>query len=143
MPTRTDRLAILMLETPRRIRDRLNEKRGETATCATYLQLATLRFVGETGLPTMKDVAAHLRIAPPSATGVIDGLVRSGLLRRRAQIGDRRTVRLRLTPKGRTALRTGMRLVSARMRVVLSVLTEKERSQLTAILERLFLAFEN
>ncbi|HTM68293.1 MAG TPA: MarR family transcriptional regulator [Candidatus Binatia bacterium] len=134
-----DRLSELVLETRRRIRENLT---GDGAACATYLQLATLRFIGEEGDPSMKEVAAHLRVAPPSATGAIDGLVRAGLLARAADRNDRRSVRLRLTAKGRATLKKGTAQVRSRMRAVLSILTPKERRQLAAMLERLSSAFE-
>lgn len=49
------------------------------------------------------DLAGHLRIAPRSATEVVDDLEARGLVRRTADPGDRRATLVGLTPEGEHA----------------------------------------
>ena len=49
-------------------------------------------------------VAERLAVAKPTITAVVDGLVERGCLTREAVAGDRRSLRLVVTPTGRTAL---------------------------------------
>jgi DNA-binding MarR family transcriptional regulator len=49
-------------------------------------------------------VAERLAVAKPTITAVVDGLVERGCLTREAVAGDRRSLRLVVTPNGRKAL---------------------------------------
>jgi DNA-binding MarR family transcriptional regulator len=49
-------------------------------------------------------VAERLAVAKPTVTAVVDGLVERGHLAREAIEGDRRSIRLRITAAGETAL---------------------------------------
>jgi DNA-binding MarR family transcriptional regulator len=55
---------------------------------------------------SMSDLARRLDLPSPLATRVADELVARGLVEREDDPGDRRRVLLRVTPAGRTALRT-------------------------------------
>ena len=50
-------------------------------------------------------LAQRLAVAKPTLTAIADGLVAAGHATREAEPGDRRVVRLALTPAGRDALR--------------------------------------
>ena len=65
------------------------------------VDMQTLLFVGDRTDCIANDVAQHLRIAPTTASSVIDRLVRKGLLLRKRTEENRRVVRLRLTEAGR------------------------------------------
>jgi DNA-binding MarR family transcriptional regulator len=52
----------------------------------------------------MCDLAARLHLSPSGLTRRIDGLVRSGLVRREPSVEDRRVMRAVLTPAGRSAI---------------------------------------
>jgi len=60
--------------------------------------LEVLKIVAERGNPSLKDVARQLRITPPTASVLVEALVRKKLLTREASVGDRRTVRIGLAP---------------------------------------------
>lgn len=60
----------------------------------------------DTTVPTVKDVAAALGIASPSAVELIARMAAAGLLRRYDDPADHRRTRLRLTPRGQRLLRT-------------------------------------
>ena len=50
-------------------------------------------------------LAERLAVAKPTITAVVDGLVERGFVAREAVVGDRRSIRVVLTPAGVTALR--------------------------------------
>ena len=62
----------------------------------SFLRLEALRCIAERDTPTMKDVAQHLSVKPPSATALLNTLVRGGYVYRIADSSDRR--RLHLVP---------------------------------------------
>ena len=138
MPNRLDRLVLAIIESGRMIRDRLHDQRRGAACPYSHLQLALLRFIPAHDRPLMKDVAGYLRVAPPSATGFVDNLARAGLVRRgTGGNGDRRRVRLSLTPKGVRVLRQGFRALTGRLRAALEVLDVEDQEHLIAILKKL------
>ncbi len=63
--------------------------------------LATLATVGEC---TMSQLSFFLGLALPTTTGIIDRLSRARLVRRERDTGDRRVVRVRITPLGKERL---------------------------------------
>lgn len=60
-------------------------------------------------------IAEHLAVTKATVTGVVDGLVQRGLIERAAVAGDRRALRLNLTPAGKRALKAAERGMSARL----------------------------
>jgi DNA-binding MarR family transcriptional regulator len=67
------------------------------------LLLAVRGHDGITG-PTIGDVAGYLMLRHHSAVGLVDRAVKAGMLERQEDAGDRRMVRLRLTPQGARTL---------------------------------------
>jgi DNA-binding MarR family transcriptional regulator len=128
------------LDTIRRVKEHMNDKNRLGGDC-TLMQLGVLWFIAKAGSPTMKDIAAHLRVAPPSATGVIDGMVKAKLIARLADEGDRRSVRLHVTPLGERVLDRGWKKMLLRMRKLLSTLSKEDQTRLALILSRLSTAF--
>jgi DNA-binding MarR family transcriptional regulator len=100
-------------------------------------QLEILRYVAEKKNPLMKEVAEHLKIMPPSATVLIDGLAKSGKIRRIADEQDRRLVRLAITNKGRLCLKKGLQKMKSEMQKVFTKLTKKEINNLITIYDKL------
>lgn len=140
MPSRTDLLAMSFLQTMRGIKDYMNDK-NRLGGQVTMMQLGVLWFITQAGNPTMKDVAEHLRCSPPSATGVVDSLVKAKFLARAADKGDRRSVRLTVTPLGARVLTRGWKLMLARMGKLLGKLSKGDQESLALILARLSSAF--
>lgn len=62
-------------------------------------QIDTLTYVAEKGTPSMKEIATHLKITPPSATAIIEIMQKKKLVTRVSNDKDRRTIRVTLTPK--------------------------------------------
>ncbi len=105
-------------------------------------QLEILRYVAEKKNPLMKEVAEHLKITPPSATVLIDGLANSGKIRRIADKRDRRTVRLTITNKGRLSLKKGLQKMKFEMQKVFTQLSKKEINDLITIYDKLALILQ-
>ena len=135
-----EHLTSLLFRTARLLREHTRSE--ERFDPFSLLQLEALRYMTECGTPAMKEVARHLSMRPPSATALLNSLVRRGYVRRIADSSDRRLVRLSPTPKGRRFLGRGMRQISGRMREMLALLTIKERQAMTRILERLSAIYE-
>jgi DNA-binding MarR family transcriptional regulator len=68
----------------------------------TVSQSYTLRRLYFQGPRTMGELAAHLDVRLSTMTGVIDQLEEKGLVQRTDHPADRRSLRVRVTPKGRT-----------------------------------------
>ena len=81
------------------------DARAAGATHAQHHVLLALRGHDDTTAPTVKDVAAALGIASPSAVELISRMVTAGLLRRHDDPRDARRTRLTLTALGERLLR--------------------------------------
>lgn len=94
------------------------------------------RAPAEGGL-RISDLAAALRIAPRSATEVVDGLAEKGLAERGADPADRRAVVVRLTDAGTATLAHADRARAQAAAALFGRLDEAERADLTRLLRRL------
>ncbi len=71
----------------------------------TTAQLRVLFLVRETPGVTAGALAQRLNVTPPTISGIVDRLVKLGLIRREDDESDRRLVRNMLTDKGDSACR--------------------------------------
>jgi MarR family 2-MHQ and catechol resistance regulon transcriptional repressor len=124
----------LMFATGRIIRKRTEKK--ERPNPFSILQLETLAYIKEEK-PVMKEVADFLCITPPSATSLINKLVKAGMLERFFNKDDRRIVHLAITAKGEKMLRQEFNKVARHIRKILIKLNNQERKNLIRILEKL------
>jgi DNA-binding MarR family transcriptional regulator len=67
-------------------------------------RLSALSVVVFAGPLPLGELAAAERVRPPTMTRIVQALEREGLVRRAAEAGDRRVVRVVATPKGRRVL---------------------------------------
>jgi DNA-binding MarR family transcriptional regulator len=140
MKTDHERLANLILETSQRLREwTMSPQATHGSVALTRVRIATLKFVLENQPVTMKELAEHLRVAPPTVTLLIQGLASNGLIRRTSGAKDRRNIRVTITPKGRRSLAIGCREMYQRLHLVLDRLTVQERNQLERMLTRLIM----
>lgn len=135
---RLSRLIELMLAMKRALHERLGKK-SFPLDPSTLPRLIVLGYLREREEPTMKEVASFLRITPPSATTLVDGLAAAGLLERRPDPKDRRSIRLRLTPKGNTFIGRRMAEVERHMERILGRLTVKEQDLMIKLFEKILL----
>jgi len=126
-------LALLIMNAGRLLHQKMHEGGG----VVSMLHFKILCFVGDRAATTMKELAAFLGVTAPSATVLVNRLVRSGELKRDASPGDRRSVSVRLTPLGRETVSHDRKALVARMGSVVSRLSEREIKDLAKILNNL------
>lgn len=132
-PSRVDseKLLSLMFEMGRVIRQACL-KSGSADLALSSVE--TLRFISEEKEPTMREIAKYLRITAPSATALVEGLVKEGYLSRKADPSDRRRVRLAVSAKGTKTLHETTRTKRQAIRSVLSTLSASDTRELSRIL---------
>jgi DNA-binding MarR family transcriptional regulator len=109
----------------------------------SFLQLETLGYVKDNKKPLMKEVAGFLSITPPSATPLINRLVKLGMLERCFDKNDRRAIRLSITPKGQKMLKKEIEKISIQMQKTLVMLNYKEQKNLVEILQKIQKVYSN
>lgn len=82
------------------------------------------------------DLARKIGVTRATMTGLIDGLVRDGLIRRRPHNSDRRRNLLTLTPSGTALLETLLPDYWARINCLMSGLSPGEEAELTRLLKK-------
>jgi long-chain acyl-CoA synthetase len=92
----------------------------------TLSQYRVLGILGE-GREAASDLADKLAVSRPSVTGVVDGLVARGLVRRDQTDGDRRRVDIDLTETGRGVLVAADAAVDQRLDRILELVKELPR----------------
>ena len=91
---------------------------------------------------SVSELALAGGVATPTATRMLAGLERDGIVKRKPSAVDRRSVRVQLTAKGRRMLKAKRELISAKQRTIYESLTATERRQAESILRRLAVAVE-
>lgn len=107
---------------------------GTRLTLAQYQLLEALRATPR--LP-VSELAASAGVAPPTATRMLDALVRDGLAVRTPCTDDRRVVHIALTDAGREAVAEAAERVAAGRARVRDQLTPAEQEQAATLLRRL------
>ncbi len=103
----------------------------------TCLRVHVLEYILEHDLSEMKELSHFLSITPPSATSLVNRLVRAGSLVRVQSPVDRRKVLLRITPKGKDMLTKGKEHIEDHMGKMFSILNNKELDQFITLLKKL------
>jgi DNA-binding MarR family transcriptional regulator len=75
-------------------------------------------------------------------TSRLDALEKEGLVRRLRDPGDRRSVLVELTEKGRQKHEQAMAIQAPKEAVLAAALTESEKEQLNSLLRRVMVTFE-
>ena len=130
-----DNLSSLILEVGRKIREMHREENVKSPI--THLCLGALKFVNDSGKPTMKNLADHFGITPPSVTALIDPLVAKRFLVRNYDNQDRRIIRLSLTDKGKKILQKNIQIAREGMEKILAKMDEEEIDNLRSGLSHL------
>lgn len=107
-------------------------KRGISQT--RFLVLAAIRAYGRC---TMGTLARSLHVRMPTATGIVNRLVRDGFLRRTPQTEDRRQVVVELTPKALAFFQDFQRVIRRRWEEVLVTLEPVELEAFHHVLTKL------
>lgn len=103
----------------------------------TTSQLRLLFAIRQEPGATLTQLATILRVSPPTASGLVDRLVRQDFVRRDADPHDRRFVCHHLTDRGTTILGELEREGRALLSVILARLTDSELDELVRGLQLL------
>ena len=107
-------------------------RRGVTQT-----QFLVLLAVHSYGRCSMGMLARNMRVRMPTATGIVDRLVRDGFVRRSPCPEDRRQVFVELTPKGDSFIRQFQEVVRRRWEDVLKILGPGELNAFFQVITKL------
>ena len=118
----------------RRARGRAAVQHGTELTLSQWHLLSALAELPDARTGELAEAAG---VAPPTATRMLDGLERAGIVDRRPSQADRRCVTVELTSKGRRLLAEKRDLVTDRRRALHESLTPSERDQAVELLHRL------
>ncbi len=99
-------------------------------------QLAVLQEVLRLGPVSPKLLSQSVHLSQATVTGIVQRLERRSLVSREPSPDDRRSVRIAISPLGRTLLEASPSLLQDRFRDSLSGLKEWERLQILATLQR-------
>ena len=99
-------------------------------------QEQVVQVLAASGTMTMGDLAATLRVRPPTASKTISRLAALGFVERRAEAGDGRIVRVRLTEAGLAKAEAIEGIWDAVEAELLSGLDGKERRRLRKLLRK-------
>ncbi len=100
-------------------------------------QIFAMFILSEHDRMTMKELAVHLGITSPSATSLVNRLVRIKWVIRMTDPLNRKLVRLRMAPAGKTAIQATMKMQSKAMKDVLLLLNPKDRTDFARVLTSL------
>jgi DNA-binding MarR family transcriptional regulator len=131
-PAGDEALAEAFWAVARRLRDTSQETLAPWDI--TPAQLRALRMLRRHGVMRLSELSDRLRIAPRSATEVVDALEKRGLAERRPDQGDRRATLVEVTDDGGSVLDA---IRGSEAERVFSRLTPADRSQLARILRKL------
>lgn len=108
----------------------------------SMIQLHTLIFIRKHPNTPMKAVAEYLKVELPSATTIVNKLVKLSYVKRHTDKDDRRLVLLTLTQKGESLLEDAMKERTSNMERLLSNLSQKDQDNLSKIFDTLIKAME-
>ena len=99
-------------------------------------ELFTLLQVERNGEIIMSQIADYINISMSTATGIVERLVRQGLIERNRNNTDRRIVTIRLTDKGKTLAESIKSKIFGVARLLLEALTDEEQKLLFGIFNK-------
>lgn len=102
----------------------------------TLLMLLYDKVAGEPLAQTPAELAEKSGVTRATITGLVDTLERDGLVGREHDSGDRRMMRVNLTPKGHAALEEILPVHFKRMAALMAPLSEHERKTLVRLLNK-------
>lgn len=123
----------------RRARSRAANRADSELTFAQFHLLSALE--GGRAL-TVGELAAAAGVSSPSATRMLDGLERDGIVTRKPSTEDRRRISIEMTPRGRKAVAAGRKSIDAARERLYEELSPEEREQAVRLLSRLADAIE-
>jgi len=108
----------------------------------TLAQLKSLFFISSEGNTNVRKLAAALSVTSANVTGIVDRLVKQGLVTRRENPEDRRMLLLQVTDKGRALITDLRERQTSRLSEILDYMSPDEVSTLAQGLSSLLKACE-
>jgi DNA-binding MarR family transcriptional regulator len=102
----------------------------------TVPQLTLLDWVASNPSCSVSQIADGLNLAPPTVSVGVRRLEKAGLLKRRADPTDKRSVHISVTLQGQMLHERALEFRLGKMRQLLSSLTEKEATTLLTLMEK-------
>ena len=138
MPTVKDptgEIVALWMQTAKVLGKRIFLQTGKSTV--NHQQMHAMFVVGEHDGITMKELAQHLGITSPSATSLVNRLVRMKWVTRVTDPANRRLVRLTMAPSGKLVMQSAMKARAKAMHEVLSLLTSDDRKDFYRVMQHL------
>ncbi|MFH1854588.1 MAG: MarR family transcriptional regulator [Candidatus Omnitrophota bacterium] len=108
-----------------------------TKSNITTSQMIMLVSIHDHAKCKLKTLVKERSISPPTATGLIDRLVRAGYVKRDSDPEDRRVVIVSLTKKGEKVVSHFLDTIRDRWKNILVHLTQEEQHQYLAIVKKI------
>ena len=105
-------------------------------------QLKSLFFISNRGQTNLGSLAAALKVTPTNTTGIVERLVKRGLISRTENPEDRRFLVLKTTTRGEQLVAELTQRRSERMREILGRLNDSDITRLKTALKSLVVAIE-
>jgi len=115
---------------------RIEMRRGR-GTDLSIPQFRTMGFVQRNPDSSLSCLADHLGLTLPSASKLVDGLVKQKLISRQESIIDRRRLRLVLTPTGESIVNSAREAALANLTKIISCLSNDELGTIHQAMELL------
>lgn len=117
----------------------MKEKSGMKSEFASFsiVQLQTLVFLKKIKSSSLTEIAQYLHIELPSATTLVENLVKAKLVTKKQDKKDKRSVYIVLTSKGKNLLQKAKSEREKRLNILLNILSAREKKQLLDILSKL------
>ena len=127
-----NQLEIFIMELHNKISRELREKAMKFNF--TFSQMEVLRYVIFEKNPTMKEIANHLHITPPSVTVIVEFLTLKGLVKREIDKDDHRVVRIVITSKATSIFNSIKEKKLKIIKDILSKLNKNDKDEFMRIL---------
>lgn len=131
-----DESAALLLEVAplvmRAIRTRM---RANRAADVSVPQFRALGYLNRHPGASLTSLAEHLGLTLPATSRLVDGLARRAYLQRETSMTDRRSIELRIAPKGAEMLEMTRKGTLEHLTRLMSELTPNERASITRALD--------
>lgn len=138
-PKKIEYLISLFFNTGRLIKER--SCNSKDINPISMLKLEAIRLI-EVEKPTMKRIAEYLNIKAPSATSLINGLVKVKDVKRITNPNDRRVVQMIVTDKGKKFLKNGLKQMTEKAKEILLKLKQDQIDNLIQIMEEIKNAYK-
>jgi DNA-binding MarR family transcriptional regulator len=112
-------------------------------TMSDWHVLTSLHWAGEPYRRKAGKLARHAELTSGAMTSRLDALEKEGLVRRLRDPGDRRSVLVELTAKGRKTHEQGMGIQAQKEALLAEALTDREKQQLNSLLRRVMVTLED